>query len=375
MALGAAASFVGAVGVFALGQPASLRQEAAAAIERPADSPSNITVARVVTLVEGPMPARPPSLERFTFVSTQDVAMLVMPPDPLSAVAPLRDSLDADPAPAWSTETRPEIAPPVEGPRVSAWAPISVPQSAPSDSPSAPASAPTTRYLPQSRPPIRDYALLKRLSQIGPGASKRVRERFAAAKIAWPPAEIGLVTIKDEKTVDLYGRDEAGKWKLVHRYRVLAASGGAGPKLRQGDRQVPEGIYAISYLNPNSRYHVSLRVSYPNDFDRKMAAADGRRDLGGDIMIHGKASSIGCLAVGDEAAEEIFWLTAEIGQRNVRLIIAPSDFRRNGIPSIEAGRPQWLPKLYTEVAAAMAEYPTPPPQKTTPISLLSFFGN
>ena len=366
---------MGAIGVFTLGQPGTLRQEAAAAIDRSADRPSSITVARVVTLVEGPMPARPPRLERFTFVSTEDVALLVMPPDPLVAVAPLRDSLDADPAPAWSTETRPEIVPSPEGPRVSAWAPVSVPHSAPSDAPSAPASAPTTRYLPQSRPPIRDYALLKRLSQIGPGASKRVRERFAAAKIAWPPAEIGLVTIKDEKTVDMYGRDEAGKWKLVHRYKVLAASGGAGPKLRQGDRQVPEGIYAISYLNPNSRYHVSLRVSYPNDFDRKMAAADGRRDLGGDIMIHGKASSIGCLAVGDEAAEEIFWLTAEIGQRNVRLIIAPSDFRRNGIPSIEAGRPQWLPKLYTEVAAAMAEYPTPPPQKTTPISLLSFFGN
>lgn len=367
LALGAAASFVGAVGVFALGQPASLRQEAAAAIERPAETPSSITVARVVTLVEGPMPARPPSLERFTFVSTQDVAMLVLPPDPLVAVAPLRDSLDAETQPAWSTETRPEVAPPQEGPRVSAWAP----QSVPSDS----SLGPTTRYLPQSRPPIRDYALLKRLSQIAPGASKRVRERFAGAKIAWPPAEIGLVAIKDEKTVDMYGRDDAGKWKLIHRYKVYAASGGAGPKLRQGDRQVPEGIYAISYLNPHSRYHVSLRVNYPNDFDRKMAAADGRRDLGGDIMIHGKASSIGCLAVGDEAAEEIFWLTAEIGQRNVRLIIAPSDFRRNGIPSIEAGKPQWLPKLYTEVAAAMAEYPTPPPQKIMPSGLLSFFGN
>ncbi len=349
------------MGVFAVGQPAVIPEPQAAAA-RPADAPSSITVARVVTLVEGPTPARPPRLDRFIFLPPQDIALLVLPSEPTAAVAPLRDTLDNDIPPAWSTETRPEIAPPPEAPRVSTWTPP----------PSPPAGA---RLLPQSRPPIRDYALLKRLSQIGPGASKRVRERFNAAKIAWPPNEIGLVAIKDEKTVDMYGRDEAGKWKLVHRYKVLAASGGAGPKLRQGDRQVPEGIYAISYLNPNSRYHVSLRVSYPNDFDRKMAAADGRRDLGGDIMIHGKASSIGCLAVGDEAAEEIFWLTAEIGQRNVRLVIAPSDFRRQGIPAIEAGRPQWLPKLYTEVAAAMAEYPTPPPQKSIPISLLSFFGN
>ncbi len=348
------------MGVFATSHPGIAIPEPAAAVARPAEAPPSITVARVVTLVEGPTPARPLRLDRFSFMSADHIAMLVLPP--ADDLPPLRGTIDREIAAPWSTETRPEIAPPAEGPRVSAWTP-------PPSGPTAP------RLLPQSRPPIRDYALLKRLAQIAPGASKRVRERFATAKIAWPPREIGLVAIKDEKTVDMYGRDDAGKWKLIHRYRVLAASGGAGPKLRQGDRQVPEGIYAISYLNPHSRYHVSLRVNYPNTFDRKMAAQDGRRDLGGDIMIHGKASSIGCLAVGDEAAEEIFWLAAEVGTRNIQLIIAPSDFRRRGVPAIEAGAPQWLPKLYTEVAAAMGEYPTPPPQKTTPVGLLSFFGN
>jgi murein L,D-transpeptidase YafK len=62
---------------------------------------------------------------------------------------------------------------------------------------------------------------------------------------------------------------------LIHRYPLLAASGVAGPKLRQGDKQVPEGVYGISFLNPNSRYDVSLRVNYPNAFDRQMAAKDG----------------------------------------------------------------------------------------------------
>ena len=348
------------MGVFAIGQSGTVIPEPAAAAARPAEAPSSITVARVVTLVEGPTPARPPRLDRFSFMPADHVAMLVLPP--VDDLLPLRGTIDREVAAPWSTETRPETAPPAEGPRVSAW-------STPPSGPTAP------RLLPQSRPPIRDYALVRRLAQIGPGARKRVLARFDTAKIAWPPAEIGLVAIKDEKTVDMYGRDEAGKWKLIHRYKVYAASGGAGPKLRQGDKQVPEGIYAISYLNPHSAYHVSLRVDYPNAFDRKMAALDGRRDLGGDIMIHGKASSIGCLAVGDEAAEELFWLAAEIGQRNIQVIIAPTDFRRRGIPAIEAGAPQWLPKLYTEVAAAMTEYPTPPPQKTTPIGLLSFFGN
>jgi hypothetical protein len=349
------------MGVFATGKSSTAAPEPVAEIMYADEARPTITVARVVTLLEGPTLAQPPRLDRFSFMPADQVAMLMLPPadDP----PPLRGTIDSDvpPPQPWATETRAETAPPAEPPRLSSW--------------TTPPSPPTARRLPQSRPPIRDYALAKRLAQIGPGASKRVIERFNAAKIAWPPSEIGLVAIKDEKTVDMYGRDEGGKWKLVHRYKVLAASGGSGPKLRQGDRQVPEGIYAISYLNPHSRYHVSLRVSYPNAFDRQMAARDGRRDLGGDIMIHGKASSIGCLAMGDEAAEEIFWLTAEIGQRNVRLVIAPTDFRRRGIPAIEADRPQWLPKLYTEVAAAMADYPTPPPRAATPIGLLSFFGN
>jgi hypothetical protein len=347
------------MGVFAVGQPGTTVADPAGTA-RPVDERSSITVARVVTLVEGPTLARPPRLDRFSFMPADHLAMLVLPP--ADDLPPLRGTIDQEVAAPWSTETRPEKAPPAEGPRISAWTP-------PPTYPGAP------RSLPQSRPPIRDFALAKRLAQIAPGASRRVIGRFDAAKIAWPPREVGLVALKDEKTVDMYGRDEAGKWKLIHRYRVLAASGGAGPKLRQGDRQVPEGIYAISYLNPHSRYHVSLRVNYPNDFDRQMAARDGRRDLGGDIMIHGKASSIGCLAVGDEAAEEIFWLAAEIGHRNLRLVIAPTDFRRRGVPAIESGAPQWLPKLYAEVAAAMAEYPTPPPRAATPIGLLSFFGN
>ena len=103
---------------------------------------------------------------------------------------------------------------------------------------------------------------------------------------------MSLVAIKDEKILELYARSADGTWKFVYRYTVLAASGGMGPKLKQGDKQVPEGVYAISLLNPNSRYHVSLRVNYPNAFDREMAAADGRENLGGDIMIHGKAASV-----------------------------------------------------------------------------------
>ena len=75
-------------------------------------------------------------------------------------------------------------------------------------------------------------------------------------------------------------------------YPILAASGVLGPKLREGDKQVPEGIYGAEALNPNSKFHLSIRLNYPNTFDRRMAQSDGRTQLGGDIMIHeiGRAS-------------------------------------------------------------------------------------
>jgi hypothetical protein len=102
-----------------------------------------------------------------------------------------------------------------------------------------------------------------------------------------------------------------------------------------------------------------------------MAMKDGRKNLGGDIMIHGKKASIGCLAIGDEAAEEMFVLAAHIGLPQIKLIIAPTDFRKNGVPAVEPGQPEWLPKLYTQVASAMSEFKAPP----TSIGLLSLFDN
>lgn len=285
-------------------------------------------------------------IDRFAFVA----------PDALPLRASLIEEDYPEEDPEWSAETQAEPGPALDG-----WS-LSVSPA----SPRTPGSGTTT-----SQPPQRRVTLAERLNEISPGAKKRLAEKFEAAKIAWPPSEIAMIALKDEKIVELYARLPSLEWKLVHRYPVLAASGGVGPKLRQGDKQVPEGIYRIVFLNPQSQYHVSLRVNYPNAFDRKMAAKDGRKDLGGDIMIHGKALSAGCLAVGDEAAEELFVLAAEVGLPNVKLIIAPTDFRRQPPASGQiAGQPDWLPLLYAEVATAMAEFKRP-----APTGLLSFLQN
>ena len=130
-------------------------------------------------------------------------------------------------------------------------------------------------------------------------------------------------------------------------------SGTLGPKLRQGDGQVPEGIYTIVYLNPNSVAHLSLALSYPNDYDRARAAEDGREALGGDIMIHGGFMSSGCLAMGDEAAEDLFVLAAESGWKEAVVVLSLVDFRRSILPVDYRVQPAWVEHLYARLRAEL----------------------
>jgi hypothetical protein len=194
-----------------------------------------------------------------------------------------------------------------------------------------------------------------RLAEFGTAARNRLKPHFQSAGVAFPPENVVLVALKDEKVLELYAGLGTQR-KLIHRYPILAASGGPGPKLREGDNQVPEGIYRIESLNPNSAYHVSLRVNYPNEFDRAQAAKEGRTNLGGDIMIHGKSVSIGCIAVGDAAAEELFTIAADVGLKHLTVICAPTDFRKRKEVAAPTNSQSWVAQLYQRIAA---ELPAP----------------
>lgn len=202
----------------------------------------------------------------------------------------------------------------------------------------------------------REKTVAQRLEQYGEPVRARLAPDFARAGAAYPPASLELVVFKRERVLELYAAGPDRKLKYVRRYGVTAASGGPGPKLREGDGQVPEGIYPIESLNPNSLFHLSLRVGYPNDFDRARARADGRERLGGDIMIHGNEVSIGCVAIGDEGAEDLFVLAATTGVSRVRAVIAPSDLRVERAPS-GRGIPAWAPELYKKIKAELASLP------------------
>ncbi len=188
-----------------------------------------------------------------------------------------------------------------------------------------------------------------RVSQYGEAARKRLAPQFANAKVAYPPCGVTLVGLKAERTLQVWVSGNDGKWTHLHDYPILGISGVLGPKLKEGDMQVPEGLYRVESLNPNSLYHLALRVNYPNSQDRLWGKQDGRSKLGSDIMIHGNTGSVGCLAMGDEASEDLFVLIAETGIDHVSIILAPVDFRTRQLPSQMPSLPPWAGQLYETI--------------------------
>ncbi len=187
----------------------------------------------------------------------------------------------------------------------------------------------------------------QRLTQFGASARDRLVPFFKSKNLSYPPSQLTLLVLKHEQILEIWVQDPRGMPVLIKTYPVKAMSGKLGPKLMEGDNQVPEGIYAIESLNPNSAFHVSLRLNYPNEFDRLQARSE-LRNPGGDIMIHGDAVSIGCVAMGDEAAEELFVLAADTGVPNIKVILSPVDFRKQ--PDLAMPQPSqaiWVGNLYS----------------------------
>jgi hypothetical protein len=198
-----------------------------------------------------------------------------------------------------------------------------------------------------------DKTVSDRLTEFGNVVHARLEPRFREIGVAYPPRKLVLVGLKQERQLEIWVSDGSHDFRFLKTYPILAASGISGPKLKEGDRQVPEGLYKIESLNPNSHFHLALRVNYPNELDKEHARSEGRTNLGGDIMIHGGAASIGCLAMGDPAAEDLFVLAAETGIKNISVILSPVDFRVRDLPSNSPPSPNWTPELYGEIKKAL----------------------
>jgi murein L,D-transpeptidase YafK len=156
-------------------------------------------------------------------------------------------------------------------------------------------------------------------------ARPTINRLFEEKNIRHPAAEVFVRVFKRERVLEVWVRPtDQPRFQLLKTYGICALAGRPGPKVRQGDEQVPEGFYYIDLFNPLSEYHLSLRINYPNARDE--AANEGNR-LGGDIFIHGGCKSAGCLAITNGGIEELYWLAVEarsVGQQAIPVHIFPA---------------------------------------------------
>ncbi|WP_196260635.1 L,D-transpeptidase family protein [Pelagibacterium limicola] len=136
--------------------------------------------------------------------------------------------------------------------------------------------------------------------------SGAVKSRLASMG-STPEAAMMVRIFKEEDTLEVWKQTRDGSYKLFKAYEICTWSGELGPKVREGDRQAPEGFYTITpaSLNPNSSYYLAFNLGFPNKFDR----AYGR--TGSHLMVHGACSSAGCYAMEDEQIAEIYALARE----------------------------------------------------------------
>jgi murein L,D-transpeptidase YafK len=183
---------------------------------------------------------------------------------------------------------------------------------------------------------------------------QKLKHHLADANFIIYPKKLTLIGLKYEQKLEVWG-EHNGKKVYITTYPFTAFSGHLGPKFREGDRQIPEGIYSVGYLNPNSKFHLSININYPNAFDKKMAKKEHRTNLGSAIMIHGSNRTIGCIPIGDDKIEELYYLVERVGIQNTKVIIAPIDFRTRDV-KIGKSRHPWVKELYSTIKEEMKSF-------------------
>ena len=135
-----------------------------------------------------------------------------------------------------------------------------------------------------------------------------LKKQFSAMGLSWPLKQIYLRSFKYDSQLEVWVRNQKNEpFKLFRTYKVCALSGALGPKRIEGDYQVPEGFYYINEFKPNSTYHMSLGLNYPNASD--MLLSDSAKP-GNDIYIHGSCVTVGCIPIRNEQIEELYLLAS-----------------------------------------------------------------
>lgn len=154
---------------------------------------------------------------------------------------------------------------------------------------------------------------------------KIVQHYFTNAALPYKGFSLFIRAFKKERTVEAWVKTSGSlTYTLLKTFPFCASSGELGPKRTEGDLQIPEGIYSLNHFNPQSNFHLSLGVSYPNASDKILS---DKKSPGSAIYIHGNCVTIGCIPLTDAKIEELYILAVEAknsGQKNIPIHIFPS---------------------------------------------------
>jgi murein L,D-transpeptidase YafK len=152
-----------------------------------------------------------------------------------------------------------------------------------------------------------------------------IKQYFTAKKLEYAGFELLIRAFKKEMKLEAWVKEKGKEeFTLLVTYDFCASSGKLGPKRKEGDLQIPEGIYHVSHFNPLSKFHLALGVSYPNSYDRKYSDPV---HPGGAIYIHGGCVTTGCIPITDDKIKELYLLAVEArsnGQEKIPIHIFPA---------------------------------------------------
>lgn len=152
-----------------------------------------------------------------------------------------------------------------------------------------------------------------------------VKKYFTDKKLAMDKFQVFLRAFKKEETVEVWIKEkDKEQFTLLHTYDFCSTSGTLGPKRKEGDYQIPEGVYQINHFNPVSNFHLSLGINYPNESDKILS---DKKHPGSAIYIHGNCVTIGCIPITDDKIKELYIIAVEAkngGQDKIPVHIFPA---------------------------------------------------
>lgn len=159
-----------------------------------------------------------------------------------------------------------------------------------------------------------------------------VKQYFGNKHLSYPGFHLFIRAFKKEGDLEVWVKEKnKDTYALLHTYRFCSTSGKLGPKRKEGDLQIPEGVYHIRHFNPTSNFYLSLGINYPNASDKILGDP---KSPGSAIYIHGNCVTIGCIPITDDKIKELYVLAVEArnnGQQRIPVHIFPSKLDENGL--------------------------------------------